>query len=270
MTQTSPGSTPELRSGRSTDRGATATGRVYFWPGGSLWIGRGNGRTDLHDHHALQIALPFDRPCLFRSGRDAAWGEFSGAVIPSHHPHQLESEGLAMAQLFVEPETVEGRALGARFVDEIATLPRAEREAMRGLVLDARLRAAGAAEMIGAARRAVSLLAGTGPPGERVDVRVGRAIEHIRSRLQHGVSLAEASAAAVLSPGRFRHLFVQETGTSFRAYVLWLRINLAIECAMAGGSWTEAAHGAGFADSAHLSRTFKRMFGLSPSALVPT
>ena len=37
---------------------------------------------------------------------------------------------------------------------------------------------------------------------------------------------------------------------------------------MQGGSWTESAHEAGFADSAHLSRTFKRMFGMNPATLV--
>jgi AraC-like DNA-binding protein len=35
----------------------------------------------------------------------------------------------------------------------------------------------------------------------------------------------------------------------------------------AGGSLTDAAHEAGFADSAHLSRTFRRMFGVAPSSL---
>ena len=72
---------------------------------------------------------------------------------------------------------------------------------------------------------------------------------------------------ATLSPSRFRHLFVQETGTSFRAYLLWLRINVAIEAAIAGASWTAAAHEAGFADSSHLTRTHKRMFGIEPTAI---
>ena len=67
-----------------------------------------------------------------------------------------------------------------------------------------------------------------------------------------------------MSPGRFRHPFVQEMGTPFRAYLLWLRLNIAIESAMAGESWTHAAHEAGFADSAHFTRTFKRMFGFNP------
>jgi AraC family transcriptional regulator len=70
-----------------------------------------------------------------------------------------------------------------------------------------------------------------------------------------------------LSPGRFRHLFVAETGLPHRGYVLWLRLGRAVDVFAAGGSLTDAAHDAGFADSAHLSRTFRRMFGLAPSSL---
>eukprot|EP01031_Cornospumella_fuschlensis_P049845 gene49845-61018_t len=80
------------------------------------------------------------------------------------------------------------------------------------------------------------------------------------------LSLGEVAASVALSESRFRHLFVSGTGSSFRAYLLWLRINLAIDAAMAGASWTAAAHEAGFADSAHLSRTHKRMFGIEPTA----
>ena len=61
---------------------------------------------------------------------------------------------------------------------------------------------------------------------------------------------------------------MEETGAALRTYVLWLRLNIAIERSMAGGSWTDAAHDAGFADSAHLSRIFKRMFGINPATLV--
>lgn len=42
----------------------------------------------------------------------------------------------------------------------------------------------------------------------------------------------------------------------------------AVELFVGGVSLTEAAHGAGFSDSAHLSRTFRRMFGVSAASLV--
>jgi len=41
----------------------------------------------------------------------------------------------------------------------------------------------------------------------------------------------------------------------------------AVEIFAGGGSLTEAAHRAGFSDSAHLSRTFRRMFGIAAVSL---
>lgn len=246
-----------------------AVGRVHLWHGGSLWIGRGHGRSDWHAHHALQIAVAIDGVCMFRDQSDGAWSEFRGAIVRSHRPHQFEVEGATMAQLFIEPETVEGRLLSERFVADISPLPDAPRRAMARLLGDALHRRAPADQMIAAARAATLLLADAAAPATPGDGRIDRAIAHIRSRIDAPIKLGEAAAAAGLSPGRFRHLFVAQTGTSFRAYLLWTRLNVAIQFAMAGRSWTEAAHAAGFADSAHLTRTFRRMFGMNPAALVP-
>ena len=152
----------------------------------------------------------------------------------------------------------------------VSALPQPAARRSADLLLAAFLAKGDAQAMRATARSAVATLVGeplvtsTSPAG---DPRLARAIEFIRARVRAPVSLADAAAAAALSPSRFRHLFVQETGTSFRAYLLWLRINVAIESAMDGASWTEAAHAAGFADSSHLTRTHKRMFGLEPTAL---
>ena len=246
-----------------------AVGRVHLWQGGSLWIGRGHGRSDWHDHHALQIALALDGVCMFRSRADGSWSEFQGAIVRSHRHHQFEVEGATMAQLFIEPETVEGRLLLERYVDDISPLPEVQRLAMAQLLGDALRTDAKTDEMIAAARAATLLLAGAAAPLAKGDARVDKAIPYIRAHIHAAITLDQAATAAALSPGRFRHLFVAQTGTSFRAYVLWMRLNVAIQFAMAGQSWTEAAHAAGFADSAHLTRTFRRMFGINPAALVP-
>jgi AraC-like DNA-binding protein len=49
--------------------------------------------------------------------------------------------------------------------------------------------------------------------------------------------------------------------------LLWRRFLLAWEIVMNGGSLSMAAHSAGFADAAHLTRTSHSMFGFPPSAL---
>jgi len=66
-----------------------------------------------------------------------------------------------------------------------------------------------------------------------------------------------------LSESRFLHLFKQEVHIPWRPYLLWRRLLCAVGALIKGRSATEAAHIAGFSDSAHLSRTFKKMFGIS-------
>lgn len=239
-------------------------GHICFWQGGSLWLGRGRGQSDWHAHHAHQVAVSLAGSCLFRSGPDDPWTAFTGAIIPSNRKHQFEFDG-TIAHLFVEPETAAGRALHRYFAETgVSALPEAECSRMAALLRDAEQAGLAGEALVKTGREVLALLTGAAAASAAVDWRVTKAIEYVGFRVRAPVALADAAAAAALSPGRFRHLFVQETGSSFRAYLLWLRVNIAIETAMAGNSWTSAAHEAGFADSAHLTRTFKRMFGINP------
>jgi AraC family transcriptional regulator len=249
----------------------SSAGHIYFWQAASLWIGQGLGRTDWHEHHAHQLALALEGDFRFRTRADGRWETFEAAIVPSHCAHQFEVDGTRLAHLFVEPESRAGRALAGRFRgDRISPLPPGDAADAAGWLrsaLDARL---DAARMVETACEALARLSGTNTePSRELDARLARALEYIRCHIRDPISLADAAAVATLSESRFRHLFVAETGCSFRAYLLWQRINVAIAAVMAGASWTEAAHEAGFADSAHLTRTHKRMFGIEPTAVRP-
>jgi AraC-like DNA-binding protein len=102
------------------------------------------------------------------------------------------------------------------------------------------------------------------------DPRILRAVAYINSHLDRALTLDEVAAEAYLSPSRFRHLFVEETGMALRPYMLWRRFVLVWELLAKGESLSAAAHRAGFADAAHLTRTSRRMFGFPPSALQVT
>lgn len=241
----------------------TARGRIHCWEGGSLWIGEAGGDASFHDHHALQISLAFRGQIRFRTRRED-WREFSAALVPPHLPHAFEGTATFTAQIFVEPETVEGRLLVARFGREALTeLPgdEVERYALALRSLD--LTGAEPAALEVAACQFLSNLAGGHHPTV-IDARIDRIVQRLRKRGQP-MSLDEAAATVALSPGRFRHLFVSQTGQSFRSYQLWSRLQRAIELLSGGASATEAAHGAGFADAPHLTRTFRRMMGIAPS-----
>lgn len=259
---------PAVRRVRTSGMNS-ATGRVYFWQGGSLWIGEGQGRTQYHEHHAHQLTVARTGDFRFRTEADGAWATFEGAIVPSHCTHQFEVDGVTLAHLFVEPESRAGRALSARFGSAaVAELPAVQARAAAQTLFGALDRNRTRDSMVRAAQLAVASLCGDSTETDKsMDSRLVRALEFIRSNVRAPISLADVASAVALSESHFRHLFVAETGSSFRAYLLWLRINLAIEAAMAGASWTEAAHDAGFADSAHLTRTHKRMFGIEPTAL---
>lgn len=95
-----------------------------------------------------------------------------------------------------------------------------------------------------------------------------RAFVQVEANLPEGpVRLAAAAAAAGLSPDRFRHVFVEAVGVPFRRYILWKRLQRAVARLGEGCDVTTAAHAAGFADSAHLARTIRAMFGISASQL---
>lgn len=92
--------------------------------------------------------------------------------------------------------------------------------------------------------------------------------EWLQARLDRQVRAEEAAASVGLSEGRFLHWFADEHELPFRAYVRWLRLQMTLHCLARGETLTEAAHASGFADSAHLSRTFAAAFGVAPRQLL--
>lgn len=250
-------------------RAAVGIGRVAMWKGGSVWIGRDTGQAQPHSHHAIQIALAAGRPFRIRGATDEAWFETTAAIVMPDRSHLFDGCGHTVAMVFVEPETLAGRELVARHRQYDVGLLRDEGLAARTATLHAVFERRGTeAALVEAAQHIVEHLAARPVGPQAVDPRIARVLEHIRARPDAELGLAQAAALVHLSPSRFRHLFVAQTGISFRAYLLWARVGMAVARGMSGGSWTEAAQQAGFADSAHLSRTCRRMFGIAPTMLV--
>lgn len=254
--------------GKASGKAIAGIGRVLVWEGGSLWIGRAAGLVQSHAHHAIQISLALTGCVRFRTSERAAWSDYSAALVMPHELHHFDGNGQSVAQLFIEPETMQGRALLERFSGkQIAPLDGELLEQVKALLRRGYAARDSDEALLAAGQQAVTLLSGS-DPALQVDPRITRALEWMHTRVHAPVSLAEVSRIAHLSPSRFRHLFMAQTGISFRAYLLWARVKSAVGAAMGGTSWTEAAQAWGFADSAHLSRTCRRMFGVAPSSLV--
>jgi AraC-like DNA-binding protein len=247
----------------------SSIGQFVPWDGGCLFIGHAHGVTPMHAHYAIQIAFGSERGIRFRSSDREEWTEYGGAIIPSRQPHAMDATCVPFnAVIFVEPETPEGRALGERYLRGGTVALPDDALADVGPALFAAWREQRTASAVtGAARRVVEALTGGVEPSVVSDERILRAVAYIRTHLDAPLTLEAIANEACLSPSRFRHLFVEQTGMALRPYILWRRFLRVWELLMAGRSLSTAAHEAGFADAAHLSRTSRSIFGFPPSAM---
>ncbi|MGL4317918.1 MAG: helix-turn-helix domain-containing protein [Pseudomonas sp.] len=104
-------------------------------------------------------------------------------------------------------------------------------------------------------------------PRQRLDTRVEQALRAVDEQLLDKVSALALAQQVSLSLSQLERLFGEQVGLSVRRLVLWRRLRLALAVGLSGSSLTEAAHAAGFADSAHFSRTVRSMFGVRAQAL---
>ena len=242
-------------------------GRIAVWEGASLWVlegARDGGRTDFHAHHAIQITLALEGEFELKTETERLTGP--AVAVASDARHIFSARGIA-AFLFVEPESPAGRTLATVFRDAaLAALPMTPLAGPMAALTAWFRRDGEEAEMIRLGQALVSALAESesAPPA---DDRVAAMLAYVADGMNGPLTLPEAASAACLSPSRARHLFAAQTGLPFKTFVLWRRIEKAVALYAAGASLTDAAHEAGFADSAHLSRTFRRNFGLPAAAL---
>lgn len=248
-----------------------AAGRIAFWEGGSLWVfdvplaAETPSRTAMHAHHAFQLTFSLGGEFSLRLADRDVPGPF--AIVAPDALHAFEACGL-VALLFIEPESRPGRTLTQLMQGQPATaLSAGQVQDSPELILRAFRQPRDSRGALRETGMKISNRIAGHVRGAEPDRRVRRIIEWASDNLDGAVAIGDASQGVGLSPSRASHLFVEETGLPFRTYVLWLRLTRAVDAHIAGMSLTEAAQEAGFADSAHLSRTFKRMFGLPATAL---
>jgi len=238
---------------------ASSAGSFWIGPTWALYVGPGL-RATVHEHHATQLVIPLGGRVRLRSPGEV-WGVYDGAVVSADVPHESDRAVPLIGTIWSEPGPRRDQRPPA---SAIAAVPAARSTALRHRFLAlAEAPAASASALV----HELVKIANEGPA--RVlpaDGRVLAALELLEPSPGHQVRLASVASEVDLSPSRLAHLFVAEVGIPFRRYVLWRRLRAAVAEMATGASATTAAHDAGFADSAHLSRTFRRMIGFTPSS----
>jgi len=99
---------------------------------------------------------------------------------------------------------------------------------------------------------------------ERVPEALAPAIENLRARPEQKLTVRELAALCRLSEATFIRRFQGAFGMTPGRYLLNLRLNGARTLLSRGMPLAEAAHAMGFADQAHLQRSFKAHHAMTP------
>ena len=101
----------------------------------------------------------------------------------------------------------------------------------------------------------------------KMDTRIQFIINHVEREENciHDLNYYENKLG--LSKSRISHLFTEEIGISLKQYILWKKLLFAIDSIRSVSDLSQIAIDCGFSDMSHLSRTFKKMFGHTPSSI---
>lgn len=98
----------------------------------------------------------------------------------------------------------------------------------------------------------------------RIDSRIQKTIDLIWS--SERITLKKLAGTVGLSTYRLSHLFKDETGMSFKAYLLHRKLVKSMrEIVLEQETLSSSAYAGGFSDQAHFNRTFLNAFGVTPN-----
>src|ERR1044071_3106483 len=102
-------------------------GDFVAWDGGCMLIGQAFKPTGVHSHYATQFSFGAADGIRCRTGEQAQWAGYDGALIASRQPHAMDATPVGIsATMLIETETLAGRALAERAREGISNIKRGE------------------------------------------------------------------------------------------------------------------------------------------------
>lgn len=238
---------------------------IYLWHSRALIFGVPVNAAP-HSHNALQLSIGLDKEFSLRCGEKQKPEMMRAALIGANVRHSFGNSTGRLVNLYFDPESRTARELAEKMNAQDYL------EIESGIIKNFSPALQNGWESTFSCRDAFALtenllqtLFQARKTESDFDPRIARALEILKNAPDNLISAETVAAEINLSPSRFAHLFRAQVGLPVRRYLLWTRLRNAVPMLGEGVTLTTTAHAAGFADSAHLTRTFRQMFGLAPS-----
>lgn len=235
-------------------------GRLQLWDDWACYLGPVSQQS-FHAHLAAQLALGVDQPVAVETPADGELRDRALLVAPLMR-HRIAPTLSDVLLIYADPRGRLGRRLRSCATQSVLALPGFGRALLESW--DRRQGLPDERAIMTALDRRCP--AANPPP---LDARIQRALDALDDH--GGKQIAEiARSRAGISAGRLRELAQKELGTSLAHFSLWRKLDRSFRAATSGSGIAEAAYAGGFADQAHMARTFRRMLGLTLTDLVGT
>lgn len=237
---------------------------LFISSGAILYLGKSLD-TEFHEHHLFQLILGLETN--FSIITDNGECNSRALLLDADQKHKLNSRGGWNLIVLLDPDTTHVQNLKSLMKDKILEetdpaqfedITVSDSENNSDLPSQKQL-----SELL-------SLVLGRlncGINKDNKDPRIKQLLGYIETLENKQISASDLARTVGLSENRLIHLFTSEVGIPLRRYLLWKRLMTAITFILKGADFTEAAHAAYFSDSAHLSRTFKKTFGVTMLSL---
>jgi len=221
---------------------------IGFIEEGIVSFSEKNYSTRVHAHYAIELAFARSGYLNISSG-DQHFKNIQAAIIASNTLHTFDCLNGECLLYFIDPTTHLGEYLTAHY----------DLESRQMVVFDSdeidRYKNGGE----------FSLPAFVRSQPKRISERTAKCLRMIESEItEEDLKVGRLAQKLFVSESRLAHLFKEEMGISIRQYILWKKMELAAIKAIEGLSLTKSAHLAGFTDSSHFIKVFRKMFGVKP------
>lgn len=236
--------------------------KIGFSEIGGIYIGD-SIETNQHFNHTITIAVSFSGKFAFWTNHQTIYS--SGIIIQPHTTRKFKSLNKNyVGFIHIAPYTKQGLKLINKLEthrhltdDQLKYI----RESLSQWFIQTKNNQNITEEIIDKISEKIGFKTGIS-----IDARIQKSMDFIRK--SETTTLKEIADYINLSKYRFSHLFRQETGMSYREFVLQAKLVKSLQAIYNKQNLTHSSYSGGFADQAHFTRTYYKTFGILPSKSV--
>ena len=237
--------------------------KIGFSDIGGVFIAR-DIQSDFHKHYAISILISFGEVFKITTA-DKKQDYYKAAIIQKNINYSLQTDkNDSVAFIHIVPYT----EIGLRLSDSKHPVKKVDIELLHGILSEIKdwfESTENDPETVEQILNSFSIVPVSTSNNVIIDERIAKSFSIITQSEDEKLSVNTVASEVNLSVSHFNRLFKKETGLAFRRFVLHSKLIKSIYAMYEQNNLTQASFIGGFSDQAHLTRTFKKNFGIKPS-----